>query len=113
MNEPLAAPDERRSEPRKYLNQYRSVELDLNHNLPLFQFQLRDISPSGLGVLVNADSEILNHLEIGQIVDMQYNPKNPRDAARQMKTQIQHITHMGEGRFSGHYLVGFAILEGD
>ncbi len=102
---------ERRSETREILNQYRSIEIDLQKNLPVFQFQLRDISPCGLGIIVKEDSEVLEHLKAGQMVTIRYNPKNPHDTAYHIKTEIRHVTHVAEGRYSGHYLIGFAILK--
>ncbi|MDZ7697843.1 MAG: hypothetical protein U5R49_13275 [Deltaproteobacteria bacterium] len=113
MNEAFEATQERRSEPREILEQYHSIEIELKKNLPVFQFQLWDISPSSLGVLVKADSEVLVHLEVDQTVDMQCNPRNPHDSARHIKAEIRHITRMAEGRFRGHYLVGFAVLKDD
>jgi hypothetical protein len=111
MANTLKESGEKRAEPRRVLTQYRSVEIDSRKDLPLFQFQLRDISPSGVGILVKADSKFLGHIKVGQVVNMQYNPKNPHDSPRQMTTEIRHITNLDEGPFRGHFLVGFAILK--
>ncbi len=100
---------EDRSEPRTILDQYRSVEFSLSKKEPIFQFRVRDISPSGMGILVNEGSNALKYLKIGQVLDMKYNPEKPDDSAEQIETEIRHITLVADGRYRGHYLVGLHV----
>ncbi len=98
-----------RSEPRTIPDLYRSVEFSLSKKDPVFQFRVRDISPSGMGILVNEGSKALKYLEAGQVLLMKYNPENPGGSPEQMETEIKHITLVAEGRYRGHYLVGLRI----
>jgi hypothetical protein len=93
------AASERRSEPR------------VNPKLPVYQFKLRDICPSGIGFIVNERSEVLEHLAVGDVLEMKYNPAKSSDAATYLKTQIRHITKITQGPFRAHFLVGMRILE--
>jgi len=100
---------ENRSEPRTILDQYRSVEFSLSKKDPIFQFRVRDISPSGMGILVNEGSKALQYLKVGQVLLMKYNPEDPDGSPEQMETEIKHITFIADGRYRGHYLVGLHI----
>ncbi len=80
---------------------------------PIFQFRVRDISPSGMGILVNEGSKALKYLGVGQVLLMKYNPGNPDGSPEQMKTEIRHITLVSNGRYRGHYLVGLRIKNND
>ncbi len=102
---------EKRSEPRKILDQYFSVEFSVSSTLPVHQFKVRDVSPTGIGILVNESSAVLNHLEIGNVLEMKYNPRNSSDLPESLETEISHITKIEQGQYKGHYLVGMLILE--
>ena len=102
---------DKRSEPRKILDQYFSIEFSISKMLPVHQFKIRDLSPSGIGILVNESSAVLDHLEAGSVLEMKYNPKDLSDLPEYLKTEICHITKVEEGKYKGHYLVGMLILE--
>ena len=102
---------EKRSEPRKILDQYFSVEFSISSMLPVYQFKIRDVSPTGIGILVNESSEVLDHLEVGNVLEMKYNPRNSSDLPESLETEISHITKIEQGEFKGHYIVGMLILE--
>ena len=103
---------EKRSEHRKILDQYYSVEFSISKMLPVHQFKVRDISPSGIGILVNENSAVLEHLTINDVLEMKYNPTDSSNSPEHLKTEIRHITKVEEGKYKGHYLVGMLILEG-
>jgi len=102
---------ERRTELRKILESYYSVEFSVSSELPAHQFKVRDISPSGIGILVNESSAVLAYLKVGDVLEMKYNPSNASELAEYLKTEIRHITKVKQGRYRGHYLVGMLILE--
>ena len=79
--------------------------------LPVYQFKIRDVSPTGIGILVNESSEVLDHLEVGNVLEMKYNPRNSSDLPESLETEISHITKIEQGEFKGHYIVGMLILE--
>ncbi len=98
-----------RSELRTVLDQFRSVEFSISKRDPIFQFRVRDISPSGMGILINSESKVLNYLKVGLVLQMKFNPENPNGSPEKMKTEIRHITLLESGRCKGQYLVGLLI----
>ena len=60
--------------------------------------------------MVREDSDLLNHIKVGDIFDLKYYKTDSSQFAR-LKTEIRHITKDDTGRFSGLYLVGLSILE--
>jgi hypothetical protein len=102
---------EKRYEHRKILNQYFSVEFSISKMLPVYQFKVRDISPSGIGILVNESSAVLEHIKVNDVLEMKYNPKDSSNLPEYLKTEIRHITKLDEGKYKGHYLVGMLMLE--
>lgn len=109
MKKPEKMTADNRSEPRTILDQYCSVEFSLSKKDPIFQFRVQDISPSGMGILVNEGSMALKYLKVGQVLLMKYNPENPDGSSEQMETEIRHITLVANGRYRGHYLVGLRV----
>jgi hypothetical protein len=105
-------PSEIRSEPRTILDQYQSVEFSISKTDPVFQFRVRDVSPSGMGILVNSGSKALEYLKVGKVCHMKYNAKTPNGSPEELETEIRHITFIKEGRYKGQYLVGLFIING-
>ena len=103
---------EKRTEPRIEAEQFHSVEINPGIPLPIYQFNLRDVSDSGVCILVKADSPILEHLNVGQVLDLKYYAmdESKSNIVRQLKTKIRHITKGTPGHYNGHCLVGVAIL---
>ena len=100
---------ERRSEARKGTNSIYGAELKMP-GVPVYRFKFKDISHNGVCILIKEDSSMMNHIEAGQTVDMMYNsPIMP--GMPTLKSEIKHITKAEQGRFKGHYLVGFLISE--
>ena len=62
-------------------------------------------------ILVKDDSEILNHLNVGDTIEMTYYLTDAQGASETLKTKIRHITENEDGRFRGHFLVGLSIIE--
>jgi len=102
---------ERRSEPRRITDKYYSVEFlkdDLDFS---YQFKIKDISSKGICVLVKEDSDLLNYIEVGDILNLKYYSTDSSKFAEYLKTKISHINKDDTGRFKGLYLVGLSILE--
>jgi hypothetical protein len=102
---------ERRTEARVEIDQFYSVELSVPGVDFVYQFKIWNLSDHGVCVVVRQDSDLLNHLEVGNILEMNYCPADMSDATIQLKTEIRHITKPNEGRFKGHVLVGLLILQ--
>ena len=105
-------PTERRSEPRSIIDRYYSVEFSIRDSAYVYQFKIWDISPKGICVLVKEDSDLLNHLKVGDILDLKYYTTDSSKPTEYLKTEIKHITKDDTGRFKELYLVGLSISEG-
>ena len=101
---------EKRSEPRTRTEDLYSVEINLGGSIPIYQFQLRDTSPSGACILIREDSPILKHLHVGQQLDMKYYSMDKSNPTEYFKSEIMHITKSDTARLKGHYLVGVRLL---
>ncbi|OEU63481.1 MAG: hypothetical protein BA867_12295 [Desulfobacterales bacterium S5133MH16] len=103
--------EEKRSELRKVLDRYYSVEFKLKETGGLYHFKLRDLSSKSLGILVNEDSAVLEHLAVNDILKMKYYPPEASSSAEFLTTKIIHITKKEHGSFKGHFLIGLLIIE--
>ena len=102
---------ERRSEPRSIIDRYYSVEFSLSGCSFAYQFKIWNISTKGICVLVKEGSDLLNHVKVGDVVNLRYCPTDSSRPSELLKTEIKHITRDEQGRFKGVYLVGLSILE--
>ena len=101
---------ERRAKPRKIqLRNYR-VEIKLIGE-PIYQFRVRDVSSDGPGILIKKDSEFLNMIEVGQIVDAEFISTESNGPTGNYRAEIRHITTPNKGKHKGHYSVGLKILK--
>jgi len=105
------SPMDKRSEPRTIADRYSSVEFSLSNSAPDYQFKIWGTSPTGMNILVKEDSMVLEHLKVGDILDMKYNPPDPTEPAEFLKTEIKHITKDEQGRFKGNYMIGLSIFK--
>ena len=102
---------EKRSESRSIVDKYHSVEISTSNTAYIYQFKIWDISKKGVCILVKEDSDLLNHLQVGDILDLKYYPTDSSHPIEHLKTQIKHITKDDQGRFKGHYLVGLLVVD--
>ncbi len=103
---------ERRSEPRRRVNQYYSVEFSIDGvDLP-YQFKIWNMASKSMCVLVKEGSDILSHLRVGEKINMKYYSDSSVVPTEYRETAIRHITKDENGKFKGHYLVGLEIMDG-
>ena len=102
---------DRRAESRSIVDKYSSVEFSIKELVYNYQFKIWEISPSGMSILVKEDSAVLEHVKVGDILDMKYYPVDLSEEPASLKTEIRHITKDDQDRFKGHYLIGLAIIE--
>lgn len=100
---------EKRSESRDAPKGFHSASIKLV-GVPLYQFKLKDISENGASILVKEDSFMLNYLEVGQTLRIDFSSDLESDHNGDFESEIMHITKVDEGRYKGHYLVGVRIL---
>ncbi len=100
---------ERKPESSTILDKFHSVQFSFNYMGPTYLFKLRDISSNGLCILVKEDSSVLKELEVGDILDMEYNTPGLSDSSKLLKTQVS--SKNCHDRFTGHSLVGLSIID--
>jgi hypothetical protein len=108
---PTVSIEEKRAEPRIPTDQFYSVELYIADITRRYKFKLRDISTSGMSIIIKDDSLLLGHLKVGNIMEMLYSPPSRTAAPALLKTLIKHISKCETGRYKGHHIVGFSIIE--
>jgi hypothetical protein len=94
---------------RTILDNYYSVQFSLSKMDPAYLFKLRDISSNGLCILVKRDSSAFKQLKVGDVVDMEYNPKELSGPTKLLKTKI--TSKNCYDRFKGHSLVELSIID--
>ena len=111
MNENAADNDsqDRRIESRETLERFYSVEMNIGGPYSAYQFKLRNISDSGLCVLVREDSSVLEKISVGDSYHVKFYQDGDPNPARNALAEVRHLTHQPEGRYRGHYLIGLAI----
>ena len=102
---------ERRSEPRSIIDRFYSVEFLLSGCSFVYQFKIWNISTKGICVLVKEDSDLLNYVKVGDVLNLRYSPADSSRPSKLLRTEIKHISRDEQGRFKGVYLVGLSILE--
>ena len=89
---------------------FYSVEFSVKGIKLLYQSKLWSSSPETMFVLVKENSDILNWIQAGDILDMKYYSEDEVCPIKTFNTKIQYITRDENGRFKGHYLIGLTIL---
>ncbi len=100
---------EARVRKRSYIEPYDTgTYLLFNLNGMNYKFNLADISPGGMGMLVkDNDSEILEQISIGDRIRMEYTTP---EASVAIDFGIKHMTPIENGRFKGHHQVGLSLI---
>ena len=103
-------PDDNRAETRDKPDQFCSAIIRIG-GIPVYQFELKDISKNGTCFIVRDDSTILRHLKVGELVDIQFRNQNGDGIIAFHRSKIIHITGANRGLYKGHRLVGVQIIE--
>ena len=98
-----------KSEAKTILEEYYSVQFFLSDTGPTYLFKLRNISSNGPCILVKQDSSVFKELNVGDILDMEYNPSESLGAGRLLKTQI--ASKNSHDRYTGHSIVELSIID--
>ena len=79
--------------------------------VPVYQLKAKDISDTGVGVIVRPDSKFLNLIQIGQEMNVKLlAPKESRHMQGAYRVKIAHITALEGGKYKGHKLVALELL---
>lgn len=103
--------EELRSEVRKAASNGASVEFKPSIDTMTYQFKLRDWSASGLGVLAKKESDIFNHIEVGQIFAMKVHKGDAGVFPELLNVEIRHISEPVNGQPANHFVIGLYIVD--
>lgn len=100
--------NEARLTKRNYVEPYTTnIFLIFSTNDKLYRFNLLDISPKGIGMLVeNGNEEVFNFFSQGDRINMVY---SSRETEIPMDFEVKHITSIERGKLMGHYQVGLEL----
>ena len=108
-NENLNDAIEHKSGAKTILDEYYSVQFFINGKGPGYLFKLRNISSKGHCILVKKDSFVFNALNVGDILDMEYNQPESFGVGRLLKTRI--TSKIPHDRYSGHSIVELSVID--
>ncbi|NNF98077.1 MAG: hypothetical protein HKM93_01750 [Desulfobacteraceae bacterium] len=87
-----------------------SVEFAVGEFTTFYQFKVRSTNNLPLFVLVKETSDILEWLNVGDVFDMRFFSTDASSPVATKQMKINNITNDENGRFKGHYLVGFSAV---
>lgn len=100
--------DNCRSEAKTTLNKYYSVHFFLNGKVPSYLFKLRNNSSNKPYILVKQNSSVFKELNVGDILDMEYNQAESIGNGNLFKTLI--TSKDPHDRYIGYFIVELSII---
>lgn len=97
-----------KSEATTIIDEYCSVQFFLNGKVPSYLFKLRNNSSNKPYILVKQDSYVFRELNVGDILDMEYNHADSFDNGQLFKTLI--TSKVPHDRYTGHSMVELSII---
>lgn len=98
-----------RSEAKTLLDEYYSVQFFLNGKVPSYLFKLRNNSSRRPYILVKQDSFVFKELNVGDILEMEYNQAESSGNGKLLKTLI--TSKNPHNRYTGHSIVELSIID--
>ncbi len=95
---------------RTVIDQYYSVQFSINNPINIYQFKLQKIFSKGICIAVKEDSDVLNHIKAGDMLNMKYCTTNSGPTEK-IKTKIKSINKIDQKRFKGHFLLWLSIVK--
>lgn len=103
--------DDLRSEIRQAASEFAAVEFKPSASTLNYLFKLREISSSGLGLIVKKNSDFLNHVRVEDILTVKFHKGSAAIPPQYFKAQIRHISEPVDGTPENHMIVGLLFLE--
>ena len=100
--------DNCRSESETNLNGFYSVQFFLNNRAPSYLFRLRNNSSNKPYILVKKDSSVFKGLEVGDILDMEYNQSESLGGGKLFKTLI--TSKIPHDHYTGYSIIELSIM---
>jgi len=91
---------------------YHSVEMKPARSLPIYQFKLYgEADKDRACIFVKPNSDIIDHLDTGEVIAMKYLPKEDNHKFVLMDTRIRRISIEDRGAFSGFHKVEISVAD--
>ncbi|MCG6974391.1 MAG: hypothetical protein LJE66_14740 [Desulfobacterales bacterium] len=100
--------DGSKSEEKTIIDEYYRVQFFLNGKVPSYLFKLRNNSSNKPYILVKQDSYVFRELNVGDILDMEYNPADSFGNGQLFKTLI--TSKIPHDRYTGYSMVELSII---
>lgn len=100
---------EYRFESENILDEFYSVQFFLKGKGIFYQFKLRNTSSNRPCILVKKDSPVFAELQVGDILEMEYNKSESLDAGRLFKTKI--TSKNSHDDYTGYSTVELSIVD--
>jgi len=100
----------KRIHPRTEVQSYHCIEVQTLKMFIKYQFKIWNSSSHGICILVKNDSDFLNKVTVGEILDVNYFPSDIPRPPDVHQTKIMHITRANQDKFKNHFFVGLMII---
>lgn len=87
------------------------VQFSIDGIAGIYLFRIRSNEPNQPYILVREDSELLAHINEGDVLSVAYCQSNAVHDATTIPTKIESISPDDDGRFKGHQVVGLVPIE--
>jgi len=91
-------------------DKYYSVQFSISSHGLSYLFKLRNNSANELCIFVKEDSDVMKHLKVGDILDMEYNTQELSSPGILLKTRVRNISNRA-GSFKGHSIISLSIIQ--
>ena len=90
------------------IDEYFSVQFFLNGKAPSYLFKLRNNCSDKPYILVKQNSSVFRELNVGDILDMEYNHADSFGKGKLFKTLI--TSKIPHDHYTGHFMVELSII---
>ena len=91
------------------MDKYYALEFAIGENASIHQFRIWNSESEPMCFLVKEDSAILKSLKVGDTLRSKYYTMDAVTPTKDLDTEIRQIKKEDNGRFKGHFSIGFAI----
>lgn len=92
------------------LGKLETVEFFIDNLNRTYEFKLWGNTLTSMFILVREDSQIIDHINVGETYGTIYRNQNGSQSSRNLNTKIKYFDKISEGRFKGHYLAGLSVV---
>ncbi len=100
----------KRIHPRTEVQSYHCIEVQTLKMSVKYQFKIWNSSSHGICILVKKDSDFLNKVTVGEILDVNYCHSDFSQPPDVHQTKIMHITKAKHDKFKNHCFVGLMVI---